>query len=295
MKYSCMRSAAFLVFLVLPPRAWAQSPPVVKIDPAGEHSRVHLSLLDATTQKIIARRFDPNIPINQYYKPFALLLTNASGKSIVALSIRWMAISTDETGYYDSSIDSLHLSNPGSSSGHLMGLPRPGQSLPAQTQVRFGQSHVSAGEPEVLFNGERMMVAPGLFIRESSDKPGGSSIPKELIRAETVWAILDTVVLQDGEVLGSDASCMVDSLRERKTTIDVLLNGMKIGEQRGLDGVEILKQMANDPLRFSPLPQIPENDPGFQLKALANELMISRDWKQRLEKLSAIQLPNFYR
>ena len=57
----------------------------------------------------------------------------------------------------------------------------------------------------------------------------------------------------------------------------------------GLDGVEILKSVAGAPPR-------PDGDPdSFQLRILAQSLMVSRDWKQRLEKMSAIQLPIFHR
>jgi hypothetical protein len=288
MKYSCMRSAAFLALMALAPRAWAQSPHVVTIDPAGEHSRVYLSSLDATARQNFAGVFDT--PLKQDYKAFALLLTNASGKAIVALTIRWMATSATETGFYDSFIDCLLLGGPGSGSGSQTRMLLPGQSRPAQTPVSFGQSHASLGGTEVASNGERMLVAPGLFVRESLGRPSaGSSLPDALKRAETVSAILDTVVFQDGEVLGPDVSHTLDSLRSRKATIDALLDAVRTGEKNGLDDVEVLKYMASAPPR-------PDNNPGsLQLRMLAQSLMAARDWKQRLEKMSAIQLPNFHR
>ena len=288
MKYFRMRSAAFLALLVLAPRAWAQSPRVVTIDPAGEHSQVYLSYLDATAQKNFAGMFDT--PLNQDYKTFELLLTNASGQAILALTIRWIARSADGTGFYDSYIDSLLQGGPGGGSGSLTPIRLPGQSRPAQAPVLLGQSRASVGGTEVASNGERMLVAPGVFARESLGRPSaGSGVPDALKKAEMVSAILDTVVLQDGQVLGPDASCTVDSLRSRKATIDALLNAVRTGEQSGLDGVEILKSVASAPPR-------PDSDPGsFQLRILAQSLMISRNWKQRLEKMSAIQLPIFHR
>jgi len=114
-------------------------------------------------------------------------------------------------------------------------------------------------------------------------------MPDALKRAETVSAILDTVVFQDGEVLGPDVSHTLDSLRSRKATIDALLDAVRTGEKNGLDDVEVLKYMASAPPR-------PDNNPGsLQLRMLAQSLMAARDWKQRLEKMSAIQLPNFHR
>ncbi len=285
-----MRSAAFLALLMLGPRAWAQSPPVVKIDPASEHSRVYLSFLDATTQNKVAGKFDFEAPRHQDYKPFALLLTNASGKAIVQLTIRWMAVSADRTVYYDSLFECLLPMVPGMSSGCPIPRRLPGQSLPVPPPLPIGQGWARAGKTEVANNGERMIVAPGLFIRESNGTWGLSTMSTLLQKAETVSAILDTVVLQDGEVLGPDASCTLNSLRERKAIIDALLNAIKTGEQNGMDSVEILKYMANERVPG------PDNDPGFhQLHNLANLLMLSSDWKHRLEEWSAIQLPNFHR
>ena len=288
MRYFRMRSAAFLALLVFAPRAWAQSPRVLTIDPAGEHSQVYLSYLDATAQKNFAGMFDT--PRNQDYKPFALLLTNASGQAIVALTIRWIARSADGAGFYDSYIDSLLQGGPGGGSGSLTPMRLPGQSRSVQIPVYLGQSRASGRGTEVASNGERILVAPGVFARESLGRPtGGAGIPDALIKAEMVSAILDTVVLQDGQVLGPDASRTVDSLGSRKATVDTLLSAVKTGEQSGLDGVEVLKSLA------STQPKPDTDSASFQLRVLAQSLMVSRDWRQQLEKMSAIQLPIFHR
>jgi hypothetical protein len=279
MKFSCMRSAAFLALLMLTPGAWAQNSPALKIDPSGEHSRVYLSFSDTTTKNIIAWKFDFDIPRNQEYKPFTLMLTNASGKAIIALSIRWTWMSGDAIGCWNSFTDSLQLGGPGSGEG-IWTRPPPA-----------AHCWTTAEGAEVAHNGERMLVAPCMFIRESLGRPGGTSnLPGGLTRAETVSATLDAVVLQDGEVLGPDASGTVDSLRSRKTTIDVLLNAIKTGEQRGLDGVEVLKSLDSAPSLGRD-----KNIDYSLLRNLVRGLMLSKDWKQRLEKLSAIQVPNFHR
>jgi hypothetical protein len=271
MKCSCMQSAVFLVLLVFAPITGAQTRPAVMIDPASEHSRVYLSLMDEATRTIIAPKFDFNAPLHQDSKRLALLLTNASGKSIIALTIGWTGISADRYPYPQySGIDSLQLGGTGAGVS----------------------SWSSAIGNEVATSGERMIVAPGLFLRESHGTGGGSNMASSLINVESLTAALDAVVLQDGEVLGPDKSGTVDSFRKRQAVIDELLKTIKAGEQSGQDGVEILKSMDN-----MVGVKLPSRD--FELvkmlSSLVHGLMTSSDWRQRLEKLSAIQLPNFHR
>ena len=143
---------------------------------------------------------------------------------------------------------------------------------------------------EVAAKGERMLVAPGLFARESVGRAGGgSAVPDEIKTADTVSAILDTVILEDGEVLGPDASHTVDSLRTRKASIDVVLQAVRDAEQRGEDGVEALRRLVSPP-RSPQDSQLP-----VQLRAFIGSLMNSPNWKDRLEKMSAMRLPNFHR
>jgi hypothetical protein len=280
-----------MIFLTLASIAGAQTQPVVRIDPAGEHSRVYLSSMDETTRATVAGKFDFEAPRNQKYKWLALLLTNASGKSIIAITIRWTAISAAGSSYYDSSVDSLHLSLPGGGGepGARVGVP--GTSGTAQIPVSLGKSWSSEAGNEVLKSGGRMIVAPGMFLSES--RPGGgwgTVLENAMTNAESISATLDTVVLQDGEVLGPDASRTVDSFLEFKATIVEMQKAIEKGERDGLDGAEIIKHFAGAQLKG------PDNDPNFaQLRRLVSQLGFTSDWRQRLQKLSAIQLPNFHR
>jgi hypothetical protein len=282
-----MQFAALLAVLSLATRVWPQSPVSVTIDPSGEHFRVYLSYLDTTAQENFVDVF--RTPMSLEWKPYSLLLTNVSGKAIVAVNIRWMAISAGEIGFYDSSIDSILPGMPGGA-GSLMRLKLPGQKQSTQTPVPIGASNAMAQGAQVAANGERMLVAPGLFVRESARRSsGGSGMPETIKTAETVSAILDVVILEDGEVLGPDASHTVDSLRTRKASINAVLQAVRAAEQNGQDGVEALRQLANPP-------RGPENGKeSVQLRTFVRSLMTSPDWEERLEKLSAIHLPNFYR
>ena len=135
--------------------------------------------------------------------------------------------------------------------------------------VLLGNSHETPDGPIVLADGERMLVAPGLFARESRGSPGGSSgLHDALQNAESISATLDTVVLEDGEVLGPDASRMVDSLRAGKTAIDALVGAVLAADRNGQDGVEVLRQFARPPRAYD------EASTSWQVRGLAHSLMI---------------------
>lgn len=274
--------------------AWggfAQSSRIVSIDSSGGNGLVNLSLVDAGAQHNFAKIFE--IPMYQEYQPYALLLTNTSGQAIVAVTIRWTGTSADGSGVYDSSTDSLGL-QVGAGSGMSMAMPIPGQGRRAQVPARFERSWASAYRPAVMASGEHMLAAPGLFVREDvtgqrASAGGSSSIPDALKAAEMISATLDAVVLEDGKVLGPDASHTVDELRARKAAIDSVVKAVAAAEQSGHDGVEALHQLADArPTRESG-PEI------IRQIRIAHTLMMSRAWKEQLEKMAAIQLPNFHR
>jgi hypothetical protein len=254
--------------------ASAQNTHVIKIDPGGEHAQVCLSYPDAAAENDFARLFE--IPRYLDYKPFALLLTNNSGKAVVALTIRWTATAAGKSSVFDSSSSSLLSGVPGGMISTMMQRPVPGQS-----QVRVGQSYISAS-PVVLAGGERMLVAPGLFARESMVKQrgtagGSSGIPRELQSAESISASIDAVVMEDGEVLGPDATHTVDDLVSRKAAIDDVVKAVRAAELGGQDGAELLRQLANATSARGPSPE------ARQQASIARMLIGSRQWREQLE------------
>jgi hypothetical protein len=287
MKPCFMNLAGLPVALLLSVMSFSQGRVNVTVDPAGEHFRVFLSYLDAAEKESFADVF--RSPFEMEWKPYSLVLNNVSGKAIIALNIRWMATSGSQIGFYDSSIDSILPGMPGGTASSMR-LMLPGQDRSIQAPVSIGGSNSKAQGPQVATKGERMLVAPGLFVRESARRlSGGSGIPREIKEAETISAILDAVILEDGEVLGPDASHTVDSLRKRRANIDTVLKAVMAAEQNGQDGVEVLRQFAN-PSRM------PENvQESMQLSAFVRSLMTSPDWRVRLEKLSEVYMPNFHR
>ena len=163
-----------------------------------------------------------------------------------------------------------------------------------QSQVQLSGSYSLADGSVVLAAGERMLVAPGLLVTETLAKQrgragGSSSMPLALRSAQNISANLDAVVLEDGTVLGPDASHAVDGLLARKAAIDGVVRAVRIAEQNGMDGVEALRILANSQ---------PTRDQGPDIRqqaTIARMLMMSRQWKEQLANLEALQLPRFHR
>lgn len=114
-------------------------------------------------------------------------------------------------------------------------------------------------------------------------------MPQALQSAEIISAALDVVVLEDGTVLGPDASHTVDGLLSRKAAVDGVVKAVRLAEQNGMDGVEALRILANTQ---------PSRDQGPEVRQesmIARTLMMSRQWKEQLSKMEALQLPRFHR
>ncbi len=278
----------FVAVIAASQTALAQNPPTVAIDRGGVNDLVYLSTMDAAAQHNFARIWE--VPRYLDYQPYALLMTNASGQSIVAVTVRWTGTASGVPGVYqyDSSTDSLKILLMGAG-GSSMSLPVPGR---GRTMEGHGSSWASAEGQVVAANGERMLVTPGMFVKEDVTRQrttvgASSGLDTKLKSADTVTAGIDVVILEDGRVLGADQSRTVDRLRASKAAIDSLLNAVKTAEQNGQDGLEVVRKIAdiNRPV-----------DPATAGQArLARMLMSSRQWRDGLEKMAAIPLPNFHR
>jgi hypothetical protein len=264
---------------------WTQEARNIRIDPAGETVRAYLSYMDAAAESVFAKMYE--IPRYQDYKPFALLLTNLSGQAIVSVTIRWTGVSGGKTVVQHSSCDSVMRG--------LMGAVRSSGGSMNSHDVLLGSSGVTADGPIVLAPGERMLVAPGLLARESQVKQRGSptassSMPAALQSATNISASLDTVVLEDGTVLGPDESHTIDGMLAQKTAGDFVVQAVRTAEQNGMDGAEALRILANPQSMSRGMTQ-----QDLAAGSIARALMGSRDWRAQLERIAAFQLPNFHR
>ncbi len=273
--------------------ASAQTAPTVTIDPAGENARVRLSPLTPDAEARFVKTFA--IPRYAEYRPYSLLLTNGSDQPIVAITVRWTITSGERTGFYESRSDSFGLgSASGAGSSVRLPLPRRDEAQNApRPPLPLGESHSSTAGM-VAGPGGRLLVAPGLFLRETQAKergtPGASSGFPEAFRSATAITVsLDTVILQDGEVLGPDNSHTVDAVKDSKAQIESLLTLVRAAQANGQDPTAALRDIANA------RPNRDGTGPSMQQRMLARRLMSSTDWMNQLERLAATLLPNFHR
>jgi hypothetical protein len=265
--------------------AGAQGKPAAAIDPAGASGRVYLSTM-AGGEAGFGKLFET--PVYQEYRPFAVLLVNGSERNIVALRIKWTVKWGERSGVYTSGTDSLGLSVGGT--GVSAPLPMPGQD--PRSALRLGASY-SAAEGVVAAPGERVLGAPGLFVRESlagQGRSGGfASFPDAFRTADNVTATLEAVVLEDGEVMGANPQPLIDSLKASKAAVDDLVSRVRAAEANGEDGAAALRNIAQQ------RPASREQFPQLEERSLARRLMLSRDWKAQLETLAGKKLPDFHR
>lgn len=289
MARSSLQMMVLLVWSAVTGSISAQNQRLVLIDTDGENSLVQLSYLDAGDHRNLAKFFE--IPSQRDLQPFILRLTNHSGQGIVALTIRWTGTSEGLSYIYDSSIDSF-MHSIGSSS-RTRGVPLPESSRPQQGPRIIGGSHRAEIRSVVLLNGEHMLVAPGMIQREEEVRQrgtfSGSSMPDEIRTAESLTVTIDLVVLEDGKVLGPDSSQTIENIQESKSIIDGVVAAVKSAEQNGQDGLDVLRKMANQ----RPLPG--DRADTMQKMRIAHRLMNSSRWKEELEKLASIRLPDFHR
>ncbi len=285
MKQAGLRFGMLLALAVTASWARAQDALNVIIDSESENTQAVLSHMDAAAEAVFSKLLD--IPRFLEYKPFAMLLTNTSKQAIVLVTIRWSGTSDGKIIVHDYSSHSL-----------MKGLPAgtgSGSMLMSDRTVEYGGGHVAADGPVVLSPGERMIVAPGLMAREEAilkrgtASGGWSSSYARLQSAAGLTASLDTVVLEDGSVYGRDASHTINGLQANKAAMDYVALYVRTAEQRGMDGAEALRLLANLP---TPRSYSPEQ---LQQSRIARMLTASRNWKELLAKMEAYRLPAFHR
>lgn len=283
-----LRMGAALALAALSSLALGQDAHNIRIDPAGESPRAFLSYTDSVAEALLAKLYET--PRYLDYKPFAMLLTNTSGQAIVLVTLRWSGMTDNKTITEDYSCHSLMRDIPGGSGmgGGTMFDPR-------NRDVETAGGHVAAEGPVVLGPGERMIVAPGLMVREAYLRQYGrtnasswSGTTARLASAANLTVSLDLIVLEDGSVYGPDNAHTIDGLLAQKTAMDFVVEYVRAAEQKGIDGVEALRTLANNAMG----PISPEDRRRGQI---ARILMSSRDWKQQLATIAAFQLPHFQR
>jgi hypothetical protein len=86
-------SCAVALYALLGITPAAQAPPILRVDPWGGDSRVHLVPLDEASASTYARHFES--ANDRVARQFALELTNGTESTIAAVALRWTLTTND--------------------------------------------------------------------------------------------------------------------------------------------------------------------------------------------------------
>lgn len=143
--------------------------------------------------------------------------------------------------------------------------------------------------------GKRLLVTPGSFFPEGVVSGQGGivgSVPSEkVIRlfdgASDVNVEIDSIIFEDGEVVGPDQLHLARDIRARKSAALLVLKQVRAAESRNESASEVLQRLRAGPIT---------DEAGRQASQLAGELIRARSLSQGLKSLENIQvLPLLFR
>jgi hypothetical protein len=202
----------------------AQQMPTVRM-PASPTPNVAVTPFDAAQFPLFARFFTAD---NAVLQPASFVLTNNSKKAIVAIDVELVTAGSNGEGEMHYSFHSDKFQSPGKG-------------------------------PVVAAN-DRLLVAPGLFIRESAlNSEGGlavidfgGSLVARFSAVAQIGINIDSLIFEDGEVDGPNQKRYTDELLARQvaanTIVQVVQNALKDGQQpsAALSGLVSAPQRAGD-------------------------------------------------
>jgi len=197
--------------------AEAQSVPRVSVTPFAEAG---ITLEDYSPEKSpLLASFIENNPDLTLLRPLAALVTNSSAKKVVGLTLRWSwRDSEGQTHIRDYKTDSLFLVNTPVAQPNSRILVTPGY-LWAESYVEFGS--MTGGM-------QNLRRDVGIFDRSSE-----------------VVVHLDTVIFDDGLVIGPDVSRTLADIRARKAVSDSISLAVVQMVDGGGDPTNLLREYAN--------------------------------------------------
>lgn len=196
-------------------------------------------------------------------RPFSLVLTNLSRQGIVGPTVRWNWV--DQAGQkrtHNQTTDALFLYR-----------------------------------PSLLPTGAQMLIAPGVFLQGALAQSGfvGPSADRaqrdveELERSTSSSVTLDTIIFEDGRVVGPDQSETVASLAARKAAADKIVQAARQAKAAGNDVSAVLADIA------SRRPDSRNDHLRVWSSRIATEAQRSGDIDAFLSDLERIPAPRFHR
>jgi hypothetical protein len=216
---------ATLIWLVL-----VQPRPLELIAPAD--AGISVVVYDAARQPELARFFDT--PEKARLVNYSIVLKNESSKDIVGVAVRW--VMTSRTGQSRTTMQSFD------SFGTSVAARQP--VIPAGTELIAtpnGFQHVRVISRGGLISG--FSAAGGV----STFGFGRGQLVRidDLDLAQHVTAMVDTVIFEDGRVIGPDESHLVDYINAMDAALKTLVRNVRDAISNGRDLDELLRNIAS--------------------------------------------------
>jgi hypothetical protein len=273
--------------LILVAGLMAQTTSRLKIEPtpAGPFS---VAPYDAARHRQFNGFF--NIPDVLRMRPYAVVLTNTSGRAIKALTVRWISMYAGDQQVTNYAADSFFL-NPGNvldNGDTLLMTPTSAISASALARTPRGPAGTmrdvfTAAGPGVNRSGTlsaTLPPEPGVTFSSSGRSSPGRGVARSwgsdsLDTADQVRVSLDTVILDNGQVFGPDVSKTVESIQARWRAIDIVADATP----------EALAQYAANRAHYGP-----GNDQGTWVSRLAEQVQRGGLTVERLKATTKVKL-----
>jgi hypothetical protein len=268
--------ASNLLWLLAAAQQSLYSPPaplalVAPIDPG-----ISLTAYDIGRHPALARFFDS--PGGARLLRYSVVVTNESAKHIVGVAVRWNV--TNQTGQNRTatwSFDSFSTNQ-----------ANPQPVIPTGTQLIATPNGLSRSVSTVGDTG-------GI----SSFGGRGQDLVRidDLDRAQRVTAIVDTIIFEDGRVIGADGSHLVDYINAIAGAVKALVQNVRDAVSNGRDVDNLLRNIASMK-RTSSLASL-RADPGNSWMMREAEILLRFSVEQRMQRLNLLERvpppPVFYR
>jgi len=247
------------------------SPPPALASVAPVDSGVSVAVYDVGRHFAFAHFFDS--PDEARLVRYSIVLTNESTRHIVGVAVRWIV--TDHNGQSRAttwSFDSF-------SSNQMVPVPV----FPVGTQLIATPGGFAIGRPDHVssFGGHGQM-------------PTGID---DFDRAQRVTAVVDTIIFEDGRVIGTDESHLVDYINAIAGAVKALVQNVRdaMSDRRDVD--DILRSIVA--MKRTRSAASLQADPAGAWTMREATLLLRFSVEQRMQRLSALEHvpppPTFYR
>lgn len=261
---------------------YSQPEPMELVAPSD--SGISVAVYDVGRQPALARFFESSEPAR--LAKYSIVLTNESTKHIVGVAVRW--IYTDDAGQSRTTMQSFD------SFGTSVAARQP--VIPAETQLIAtpnGFQHVR------VLSGGGFISGGGRAGGVSSFGFGRGQLVRidDLDQAQRVTAMVDTIIFEDGRVIGADESHLADYINAIAAAVKTLVRNLRDAISVGRDVDELLRNFASMRRTWSAAKL--RDDPAGSWMMMEAELLLRIPFEQRTGRLDQLERlpspPAFYR